>query len=224
MVNLFKRELFLKKCEFELTSQQSKYDLEINKEKSMAAIETKKFQVPNKKNFFLFFFLISFQKQGLVSVIGSDTIDALAKAGPETQIKILQSLGLKSVMITDGAHPINLFNTANGLVGNGPSTGTPVGPITIPAKSTPPQPSIPQYQPSIQPSPQLQLKEQEDSVMTEVLVTLDKLAEGGYCTAEEEEALIDLTVNGNKTVMALFKAFGRDQPQKFFAKVKRLIE
>jgi hypothetical protein len=33
------------------------------------------------------------------------------------QLKMLQSLGLKSTLITDGSSPINLFNTAQGLIG-----------------------------------------------------------------------------------------------------------
>lgn len=33
------------------------------------------------------------------------------------QVKLLQSLGLKSTLITDGSSPINLFTTANGLLG-----------------------------------------------------------------------------------------------------------
>ena len=34
------------------------------------------------------------------------------------QVKMLQALGMKSTLITDGSSPINLFTTANGLVGN----------------------------------------------------------------------------------------------------------
>ena len=34
-----------------------------------------------------------------------------------TQVKLLKSLGLRSTLITDGSNPINLFNTANGLLG-----------------------------------------------------------------------------------------------------------
>jgi len=34
------------------------------------------------------------------------------------QAKLLGGLGVKSLLITDGNSPINLFNTANGLVGN----------------------------------------------------------------------------------------------------------
>lgn len=33
------------------------------------------------------------------------------------QVKLLQSLGLKSTLITDGSSPINLFSTAQGLIG-----------------------------------------------------------------------------------------------------------
>jgi major vault protein len=33
------------------------------------------------------------------------------------QVKLLQSLGLKSTLITDGNAPINLFNTAQGMLG-----------------------------------------------------------------------------------------------------------
>lgn len=36
---------------------------------------------------------------------------------------MLQALGLKSTLITDGSSPINLFTTANGLLGALPSQG-----------------------------------------------------------------------------------------------------
>lgn len=73
-------------------------DLEITKAREMATIEIDKFK-------------------NMVGAIGSDTIRAIATAGPEMQVKLLQSLGLKSTLITDGTNPINLFNTAHGLVG-----------------------------------------------------------------------------------------------------------
>lgn len=73
-------------------------ELEINKAKDMSNIETDKFK-------------------NMVSAIGADTLRAIATAGPEMQVKLLQSLGLKSTLITDGTTPINLFNTANGLIG-----------------------------------------------------------------------------------------------------------
>jgi major vault protein len=53
----------------------------------------------------------------MVSTIGSDTIQSIAQAGPEMQAKLLAGLGIQSLLITDGNSPINLFNTANGLVG-----------------------------------------------------------------------------------------------------------
>lgn len=51
--------------------------------------------------------------------IGKDTIVAMAKAGPEMQAKLLKGLGLKGYCIMDGKNPINLFNTAKGLVNGG---------------------------------------------------------------------------------------------------------
>merc|ERR1711862_555183 len=58
----------------------------------------------------------------LAEAIGSDTIQQIARAGPEMQAKLLGGLGLKGIMITDGNSPINLFNTAKGLIGEGMST------------------------------------------------------------------------------------------------------
>ena len=40
----------------------------------------------------------------------------MAKAGPNVQAKLLQSLGIKSFLVTDGKNPINLFNTARGII------------------------------------------------------------------------------------------------------------
>ena len=89
-----------KKNENELAEKRAMNELEINRARRMATIESKKFN-------------------DIVSAIGKDTIKAIAQAGPEMQAKLLQGLGLKSFMITDGNSPINLFNTANGLVGGG---------------------------------------------------------------------------------------------------------
>lgn len=72
--------------------------LEIKQAQKQAEIETKKFQ-------------------NLVSAIGPETIIAIARAGPEMQAKLLEGLGLQGFLVTDGASPVNLFNTANGLVG-----------------------------------------------------------------------------------------------------------
>ncbi|KAL7677519.1 hypothetical protein ACOME3_003756 [Neoechinorhynchus agilis] len=55
-----------------------------------------------------------FTKQ--IHAIGKETIVAIASSGPEMKVKMLQALGLKSALITDGNNPINLFDTAGGLI------------------------------------------------------------------------------------------------------------
>ncbi|XP_067237840.1 major vault protein isoform X2 [Chanodichthys erythropterus] len=72
--------------------------LEVEKQQKLAEIESQRF------------------KQ-LMENLGTDTLKEMARAGPELQVKLLQSLGLKSTLITDGSSPINLFTTANGLLG-----------------------------------------------------------------------------------------------------------
>jgi len=83
--------------EQDLAFQQEADELEIERARKLAEIEADKF----KK---------------LVKAIGPETLKAMAQAGPEMQAKLLGGLGLKSVMITDGNSPINLFTTANGLI------------------------------------------------------------------------------------------------------------
>ncbi|XP_061081262.1 major vault protein-like [Conger conger] len=84
--------------EQELSYQQERNRLEVEKQEKLGAIENLRFRE-------------------LVSSLGSDTLKEMARAGPELQVKLLQSLGLKSTLITDGSSPINLFSTANGLLG-----------------------------------------------------------------------------------------------------------
>lgn len=84
----------------ELEHKKQLDELEIKKKRDLAEIESQKFAQ-------------------IVDAIGSETIKSIAQAGPEMQSKLLNSLGLKSLMITDGNSPINLFNTASGLVGSG---------------------------------------------------------------------------------------------------------
>ncbi|RNF18089.1 major vault protein [Trypanosoma cruzi] len=59
--------------------------------------------------------------QRMVNAIGRETIVAVAQAGPEMQAKLLGGLGLKGYLITDGKSPVNLFNTAQGLIDAGSS-------------------------------------------------------------------------------------------------------
>jgi len=88
-----------RKQEQELRYKSQLNNLELEKEKALAEIESQKFKE-------------------LVSAIGAGTIKAISEAGPAMQAKLLNGLGLKSMMITDGNSPINLFNTANGLIGD----------------------------------------------------------------------------------------------------------
>jgi major vault protein len=55
-----------------------------------------------------------------VDCLGRETLVALSKAGPELQAEILNSLGLKGYMIMDSNNPINLFQSANGIMSSLP--------------------------------------------------------------------------------------------------------
>jgi major vault protein len=83
-------------AEIEHTSQLIK--LEVEKAKELAEIESQKFKQT-------------------VDTIGADTIAKIAQAGPEMQARLLQGLGLKGFLVTDGKNPVNLFQTAQGFVG-----------------------------------------------------------------------------------------------------------
>lgn len=85
-------------AELEFTKRNN--ELELNKAKELAEIEATKLAQ-------------------IMEAIGKDTIVAIAAAGPEMQAKLLEGLGLKGYLITDGNSPINLFNTAAGMVGPG---------------------------------------------------------------------------------------------------------
>ncbi|CAL1527902.1 unnamed protein product [Lymnaea stagnalis] len=85
-----------REAELKYVSEQNKMELE--KADQLSNIEITKFKE-------------------MVSSIGANTILAMATAGPDNQVRMLQALGLKSTLITDGSSPINLFTTANGLIG-----------------------------------------------------------------------------------------------------------
>ena len=74
-------------------------NIEVEKAEKMAKIETDKFNQ-------------------MVAALGKETIQAMASGPQDHQVKMLQSLGLSSTLITDGRTPINLLNTAGGLLGN----------------------------------------------------------------------------------------------------------
>jgi len=81
-----------------IAHQRALNELEINKARDLAKIEADKFKE-------------------IIEAVGADLIESVATAGPSHQVELLSSLGLKSFMVTDGNTPINLFQTAHGLIG-----------------------------------------------------------------------------------------------------------
>ena len=73
-------------------------ELEISKKGEMSRIDTDKFKMQ-------------------VESIGASTIQAIATSGQDTQVKLLQALGLQSMLVTDGNSPINLMGFGQGLLG-----------------------------------------------------------------------------------------------------------
>lgn len=92
-------EYIQKTQDIELEHQKRAKLLEIEKKKQLAEIEAGKFGQ-------------------IVSAIGSDTLVEIANAGPETQAKLLQSLGLEGYLMMDSNNPINLFQAAKGMINN----------------------------------------------------------------------------------------------------------
>lgn len=84
--------------------EKSVLELEINKTRRLAEIEANKFEE-------------------MVKTIGKETVVSIAKAGPEIEAQLLGGLGLQGFIMTDGNNPINLFNTASGLIGNPQNQG-----------------------------------------------------------------------------------------------------
>lgn len=84
--------------EAEIKFLQEQNELEISKKSEMSRIETDKFKLQ-------------------VESIGPQTIQAIATSGPDTQVKLLQALGLQSMLVTDGRTPINLMGFGQGLLG-----------------------------------------------------------------------------------------------------------
>jgi len=81
-----------------LNHQAALNELEIQKAQDLAKIEADKFK-------------------GIIDAVGSDIIAAIATAGPSQHVELLTSLKLESFMVTDGNTPVNLFKTAQGLIG-----------------------------------------------------------------------------------------------------------
>lgn len=88
----------------ELEYMREQNALEVGKSRSLVDIEVSKFEK-------------------MVSAIGPDTLAKMAAAGPAAQAELLKGLGISSTLITDGHTPLNLFNTARGLMGGAGQSG-----------------------------------------------------------------------------------------------------
>ena len=81
----------------ELAHQRQLNELRIKKAKELSGVESGKFK-------------------SIMTAIGKDTLVNIAKAGPEMQSQMLNSLGLQGYMLMDSKNPINLFTAAHGMV------------------------------------------------------------------------------------------------------------
>ncbi|HBB30748.1 MAG TPA: colicin uptake protein [Cyanobacteria bacterium UBA8803] len=94
--------------EAELAQLQARQQAELTHKEALDALEIEKAERMSQ--------ITSIEFRQKIEAIGPETIKAIAQAGPEMQAKLLEGLGLQSVLITDGRNPINLFGTANGLI------------------------------------------------------------------------------------------------------------
>ena len=83
-------------AEIQFMAEQNR--LEISRAEQMSHIESEKFKA-------------------MIQALGTDALRALASGPQDHQVRLLQSLGIQSTLITDGRTPINLLNTARGLIG-----------------------------------------------------------------------------------------------------------
>jgi major vault protein len=60
--------------------------------------------------------------QAMVNALGHETIQRIAQVdGPEAKAALLKALGMKTMLITDGKSPLNLWNTAHDLLEGSPA-------------------------------------------------------------------------------------------------------
>ncbi|RHZ08471.1 hypothetical protein DYB37_009395, partial [Aphanomyces astaci] len=90
-----------RKQEYELEVAHAKQmaELEVAKKKELMSIEADKFKC-------------------MMDAIGRDTMVAMARVGPDAQVKLLSALGLQGYLITDGKSPVNLLTTAQDMIKN----------------------------------------------------------------------------------------------------------
>ncbi|HEY9833064.1 MAG TPA: hypothetical protein V6D26_21105 [Stenomitos sp.] len=94
--------------EAELAQLRARQEAELAHQQALSALEIEKATAMSQLN--------SAEFRQRIEAMGSETIKAIAQAGPEMQARLLEALGIQSVLITDGRNPINLFGTANGLI------------------------------------------------------------------------------------------------------------
>lgn len=102
------------RAEAELAQLRARQEAEITHRQAVSALEVEQAQKMAE--------ITATEFKQRIEALGSDTVRAIATAGPEMQARLLQGLGLHSVLITDGKSPINLFNTAAGLIGGLPTS------------------------------------------------------------------------------------------------------
>ncbi|KEG06436.1 putative major vault protein [Trypanosoma grayi] len=85
------------RMESELAHRRAMNDLAVAKAKALADIEATK-------------------TEKVFKALGNGTLEAIARAGPELKAKLLQALGLKGFLLTDGAAPVNLMGMADRIV------------------------------------------------------------------------------------------------------------
>lgn len=86
-------QLLEKRIEVDLEHQKKRNALLLKKKRALAEVEARKYEK-------------------IMDALGQDTVVSLAEAGPELQEQLLQALGLKGFLITDGKSPLNLFDMA----------------------------------------------------------------------------------------------------------------
>lgn len=87
-----------KKHELEMAHLAAKSALELKQKRALAQLEANRFS-------------------RMVQSIGRENLSLMARAGSKHDIQMLQALGIRSTLITDGSTPINLLTTADGLIG-----------------------------------------------------------------------------------------------------------
>jgi len=111
-INLAKnnKELQNLKNTFEITKDKLKHEVNMKYETEKSQIEL------NEKKIISDLETGKFDK--IINAIGKDTLVEISKAGPESQVKLLQALGLEGYIMTDGNNPVNLFNFGKSIADN----------------------------------------------------------------------------------------------------------